>query len=84
MAYAYDRLSVVDGSFLAIEGPNTHQHVAAVTVFETGPLGGPDGGLDFDRVRSYVASRLHLIPRYRQRIVPVPFGTRHVWADDEH
>ena len=83
--YSYDRLSVVDGSFLAIEGPNTHQHVAAVTVFEAGSLGGGrDGGLDFDRVRAYVASRLHLIPRYRQRIVPVPLGTRHVWADDEH
>jgi WS/DGAT/MGAT family acyltransferase len=82
--YAYERLSVVDGSFLAIESPNTHQHVAAVTVFEAGPLARADGGLDFDRIRAYVAARLHLIPRYRQRIVAVPLGTRRVWADDEH
>jgi len=46
--YAYDRLSVVDNSFLAIEGANSHMHVGAVTVFEAGPLTHPDGGIDVD------------------------------------
>lgn len=82
--YAYDRLSVVDNSFLAIEDPNSHQHVGAVTLFDTGPLPHPDGGIDIDRIRVYVASRLHLIPRYRQRLAPVPLGTRLVWVDDDH
>ncbi len=82
--YAYDRLSVVDNSFLAIEDPNSHQHVGAVTLFEVGPLRHPDGGIDIDRIRDYVASRLHLIPRYRQRLQPVPLGTRLVWVDDDH
>ncbi len=82
--YAYDRLSVVDTSFLAIEGPATHQHVAAVLLFEAGPVTRADGGLDIERIRDYIASRLHLIPRYRQRLVPVPLGNRQVWVDDEH
>jgi len=82
--YAFDRLSVVDNSFLAIEDPNSHQHVGAVTLFEAGPLRAPDGGIDIDRVREYVAARLHLIPRYRQRLVRVPLGTRLVWVDDDH
>ena len=82
--YAYDRLSVVDNSFLAIEGANTHMHVGAVTLFEAGPLTRPDGGIDVDRIRDYVASRLHLIPRYRQCLTAVPLGTRLVWIDDDH
>ena len=32
----------------------------------------PDGGIDIDRIRAYVASRLHLIPRYRQRLADRP------------
>ena len=82
--YAYDRLSVVDNSFLAIEDPNSHQHVGAVMLFDTGPLRHPEGGIDIDRVRAYVDARLHLIPRYRQRLAPVPLGTRLVWVDDDH
>ena len=80
--YAYDRLSVVDNSFLAIEDPNAHQHVGAVTLFEAGPLRNVDGGIDIDRIREYVAARLHLIPRYRQRLARVPLGTRLVWVVD--
>jgi len=82
--YAYDRLSVVDNSFLAIEGANTPMHIGAVALFEAGPLTQPDGGINVERIRGYVASRLHLIPRYRQRLAAVPFGTRLVWVDDDH
>jgi WS/DGAT/MGAT family acyltransferase len=82
--YFYDRLSVVDNSFLAIEGPTTHQHVAAVTIFEAGPVTRSDGGLAIDEIRRHIASRLHLIPRYRQKLIGVPLGTRHVWVDDQH
>ncbi len=83
-SYAYDRLSVVDNSFLAIEGPTTHQHVAAVLVLDARPLTHPDGGIDIDTIRTYIDSRLHLIPRYRQRLATVPLGNRLVWIDDEH
>ncbi len=83
-SYAFDRLSVVDNSFLAIESPTTHQHVAAVLVLDATPVTQPDGGIDIDTIRTYIASRLHLIPRYRQRLATVPLGNRLVWIDDEH
>ena len=83
-SYAFDRLSVVDNSFLAIESPTTHQHVAAVLVLDARPLTRPDGGIDIDTIRTYIASRLHLIPRYRQHLKTVPLGNRLVWVDDEH
>ena len=79
----YDRLSALDRIFLDIEGSNTHMHVAGVFLFEAGPLRRPEGGIDIDRLRAYVASRLHLIPRYRQRIARIPIGGHPVWVDDE-
>ena len=82
--YAYDRLSVVDTTFLSIEGSNTPQHVAAVMLLEGGPAIRPDGGLQIDVIREHIASRLYLIPRYRQRVFTVPLGNRRVWIDDDH
>jgi diacylglycerol O-acyltransferase / wax synthase len=82
--YAYDRLSVVDSSFLAIESAGSHQHIAVVALFDAGPVTRPDGGLEFDRIRDSIESRLHLIPRYRQRLAHIPLGNRVVWVDDEH
>jgi WS/DGAT/MGAT family acyltransferase len=83
-SYAFERLSVVDNSFLMIETSTTHQHVAAVLILDANPVSHPDGGIDIDTIRAYIASRLHLIPRYRQRLATVPLGNRLVWIDDEH
>lgn len=47
-------------------------HVAGIATFEAGSLGKSDGGVDIDRILDYVGSRLHLIPRYRQRLAHVP------------
>ena len=43
----------------------------------------PSGGIDIERVRAYVESRLHLIPRYRQHIARIPFEGHPVWVDDD-
>ncbi|WP_422293840.1 hypothetical protein [Candidatus Binatus sp.] len=43
-------------------------HVAGVTIFEAGPLLTADGGIDIEKIHRYVASRLHQMPRYRQKI----------------
>jgi WS/DGAT/MGAT family acyltransferase len=59
-------------------------HVAGTATFEAGPLQTTDGGIDIDKIRDYVASRLHLIPRYRQRLAYVPIENHPVWVDDEH
>jgi WS/DGAT/MGAT family acyltransferase len=43
---------------------------------------GADGGIATDRIRQLVESKLHLIPRYRQRLAWVPFEQHPVWVDD--
>ena len=83
-AFHYDRLSAQDATFLDLEGPTAPQHVAATVVLRSGSLRTPEGGIDIERVRAYVASRLHLIPRYRQRLAYVPVEGHPVWVDDGH
>ncbi|CAA9359108.1 MAG: Wax ester synthase/acyl-CoA:diacylglycerol acyltransferase, partial [uncultured Gemmatimonadaceae bacterium] len=71
-----DRLSAVDASFLAQEGTNSHMHVGAVTIFE----GPPPAYEDFT---NHIRGRLHLVPRYRQKLAVPPLETgRPLWVDD--
>ena len=74
----YERLSVLDELFLHLEGPNTHMHVGGAAVFEGPPP-------DYDDVIAMIENRLHLVPRFRQKLAFVPFGAgRPVWIDDTH
>src|SRR5262249_7520458 len=59
-------------------------HLGGTAIFEPGPLATPDGGVDIDRIRARIASRLHQIPRYRQRLAWVPVQNHPVWVDDHH
>src|SRR4051794_14546707 len=73
-----DRLSGLDASFLALERQGAHMHVGSVLVFE-----GPAPG--YDDFIARLESRLHLVPRYRQRLAFPPLGVnRPVWVDDAH
>ncbi len=73
-----ERLSGLDSSFLHLEEGDTHMHVASTTLFE-GPA---PPYLEF---RDHIASRLHLVPRFRQKLRFVPFSQgRPVWVDDPH
>lgn len=80
--FAYARLTEIDRSFLIYEGPSSPMHVGAVQILEGRPLRGPAGPIDFERVLDYVASRLHRIPRYRQRVEPAPIDRHPIWVDD--
>ena len=80
----YERLSGLDHTFLVFEGARTHMHVAGTLIFDAKPLRRPEGGLDIDRIRAYTASRLHLIPRYRERLAYTPIDRHPIWVDDEH
>ena len=82
--YACQRLSQADHSFLVYEGPDAPMHMAVVHIHELRPLRAPDGGLDVERIREYVLSRLHHIPRYRQRLAYTPLERHPVWVDDAH
>ena len=77
------RLSVLDRTFLDFESDAYPQHVGATLLFEVGPLRNPAGGIDADRVRAHVESRLHRIPRYRQRLAWIPIERHPVWVDDD-
>jgi WS/DGAT/MGAT family acyltransferase len=53
------------------------------SIFEPESLAKVGGGIEIKRIRSYIASRLHLIPRYRQRLMHVPVSRQPVWVDDD-
>jgi diacylglycerol O-acyltransferase / wax synthase len=74
-----DRLTGLDTAFLHLEDHSTaHMHVASVMIFE-GVAPTPQELVD------HVQSRLHLVPRYRQRLAYVPLDQgRPVWTDDPH
>jgi WS/DGAT/MGAT family acyltransferase len=78
----YDRLSTLEAGWLASEGPNAHMHMGGVGVFDAGALARPDGGLDIDAIRAHVGSRLHGIPRTRQRLAHTPLERHPIWVDD--
>src|SRR3954467_6542946 len=77
MAQAHgDRLTSVDASFLAQEGPSSHMHVGAVMIFEGPPPA-------YDEVVTQIRARLHRVPPYRQKLAFPPLETgRPVWIDD--
>ena len=79
----YERLSGQDSAFVKLEGGGARVHVSAVALFEGGTLVSEEGRLDVERIRGRVASRLHLVPRYRQRIAYTPLLQHPIWVDDE-
>jgi WS/DGAT/MGAT family acyltransferase len=79
----YDRLSALDASFLHLERLETPMHVGAVSIFEGAPFSDASGRFRLADARRLVGSRLHLIPRFRKRLRPVPFEQgRPIWVDD--
>lgn len=71
-----DRLGPVDATFYHLESPTTPMHVGSVSVLE-GPVP------ELEELESLVAAKLSHVPRYRQRVRPVPLGLgRPVWVDD--
>lgn len=72
-----ERLSAFDTSFLANEKDNAHMAIGAVLVF--------DGSAPAqDEFLAQIRSRLHLLPRLRQRLLTPPLGLgTPFWVDDE-
>jgi diacylglycerol O-acyltransferase len=73
-----DRLSGLDAAFLHLESGGAHMHVGAIFVF--------DGAAPpYDDLVRAIDERLHVVPRYRQRLAHVPLGQgRPEWVDDPH
>lgn len=74
------RLTGLDASFLYLETPNNHMHVAGTYVFDPSDIA---GGYCFDDVKALIGNRLHKLPPFRWRLVEVPFGLHHpIWVED--
>ena len=73
-----DRLSALDAEFLHVEDGISHMHIAGVCVFGDPP---PSPA----QLAELIEAKLHLIPRYRQRVRTVPLDLgRPVWVSDPH
>jgi WS/DGAT/MGAT family acyltransferase len=71
-----DRLTSTDASFLHQEGRSSHMHIGGVLLFEGPPP-------PFSDYLDHVRSRLHLVPRYRQKLAVPPLESgRPLWIDD--
>ena len=71
-----DRLTAVDASFLVQEKSNSHMHIGAVIVVE-------GSAPPFQEFSAEIESRLHMVPRYRQKLVWPPGDSgRPLWIDD--
>lgn len=72
----FDRLSSTDASFLSQENERAHMHIGGICVFEGPPPA-------YDEFVEHVDARLHLVPRYRQKLAFPPLQAgRPVWIDD--
>ncbi|HTS63921.1 MAG TPA: wax ester/triacylglycerol synthase family O-acyltransferase [Candidatus Acidoferrales bacterium] len=68
------RLSEIDAAFLYLERREIPLAIAGVFLF--------DGPVPFDAFVAAIDSKLHLIPRYRQVVIPPPFHLGHpTWQD---
>jgi len=69
------RLTAHDSVFLYWERPEQPMHVAECMVY--------DGHITAADVITMIDQRLHLLPRYVQKVIPAPFGLAHpMWVDD--
>ena len=71
-------MSPIDSSFLHVENDVTPMHIGGVSLFEGPPPA-------FEDLKTMVAGKLDLVPRYRQKVRFVPLGAGSpVWIDDPH
>ncbi|MEE3331267.1 MAG: wax ester/triacylglycerol synthase family O-acyltransferase [Myxococcota bacterium] len=80
--YHYERLSTESASHLMIEDSRVYAHAVSIMVFDRAGLQKPDGGLDVDEITRGIEARLHLAPRFRQRLKWVPYEDHPGWVDD--
>src|ERR1700731_1125189 len=69
------RLTAQDASFLYAESRNGPTHIGSLLFFE--------GHIPFEDLMRHIEARLHLLTRYRQKLVEVPLRLNHgTWEDD--
>lgn len=75
-----ERLSGMDATFLYLDTPAGHMHVAMVGIYDVTTM---RDGYSFEHLKQHIANRLHVVPPFRRRLVEVPFQFHHpVWVED--
>ncbi len=79
MEPGFDRLSALDSFFLDTETETAPMHIGCVCLFDGAAPG--DRRVTLKRLRAHIEARLSRIPRYRQKLMRVPFEGHPVWVD---
>lgn len=69
------RMSTQDASFIYGETRGGPLHIGALNFF--------DATIDYDEIIDHMAQRMHLLPRYRQRLAPVSLNLAHATLEDD-
>ena len=78
---AQQHLSPLDAAFYALESAQAPMHLGWAAIFNP-PAQAPRPR--FDAISAHIERRLGRAPRYRQRLLEVPFGLAEpLWTDDE-
>ena len=75
------QLNMVDAFFLASDHPRTAQNVTIIWMYDRSTARGSP--VTFEEVRDHIASRAHLIPAFRKRVVHVPGDIDFPWWVDD-
>lgn len=77
-----ERMSALDVGFLYAETAREIANLSAL--FALDPSTHPEGRVSLESLTALIASRIHLVPRLRQKVTLVPGGAgRPLWVDDE-
>ena len=71
---SYDRLTGLDASFLHLESEAQPMHVGSLATFEGAPFFDEAGSFRIEDAREVILSRLHLVPRFRKKLMTVRLG----------
>ncbi|HYH88757.1 MAG TPA: wax ester/triacylglycerol synthase family O-acyltransferase, partial [Solirubrobacteraceae bacterium] len=75
------QLTSLDAQFLGVETASTYGHVGGLAVYD--PATAPGGTLEIGDICRLLSERIHMLPPFRWRLKPVPFGIDlPYWVED--
>src|SRR3984893_232223 len=69
------RMTSQDASFIYGESQTGPLHIGMLLIF--------DGPIDYEELINHLSQRMHLLPRYRQKLIFVPFNLAHAALEDD-
>src|SRR5680860_1168050 len=72
-----ERMKGVDAGYLYMETPTMHMHTLKIALLE------PVETVDYRDITGQLLARLHRLPPFQRRVLPVPFALNHpMWVTD--